>query len=55
MQSLLYATLLLFAWSVSLTHLSLHFLQIPEEDRLLAGVFMGAAYTLFGVPLTGWV
>ncbi|MCS7235782.1 MAG: hypothetical protein RMM30_07405 [Armatimonadota bacterium] len=51
MHSLVYAAALLVAWSASLTHLSLHLLQVPEEDRLLAGVFMGAAYTLLGVPL----
>ncbi len=55
MHSLVYAATLLCVWSVSLTHLSLHFLQIPEEDRLVAGIFMGAAYALLGVPLTGWV
>lgn len=53
MHTLLYAVALLVAWSASLTHLSLHLLQVPEEDRLLAGAFMGAAYTLLGVPLTG--
>jgi hypothetical protein len=55
MHSLVYAATLLVAWSASLTHLSLHLLQVPEEDRLLASVFMGAAYTLLGVPLTGLV
>lgn len=53
MHPLMYAAALLVAWSSSLTHLSLHLLQVPEEDRLLAGAFMGAAYTLLGVPLAG--
>jgi hypothetical protein len=53
MPSLVYAATLLVAWSLSLTHLSLHLLQVPEEDRLVAGAFMGAAYALLGVPLAG--
>lgn len=53
MHGLMYAAALLVAWSASLTHLSLHLLQVPEEDRLLAAVFMGGAYTLLGVPLIG--
>jgi len=52
MAPLVYAAALLVAWSASLTHLSLHLLQVPEEDRLLAGAFLGAAYTLLGIPLT---
>lgn len=41
----------LLVWTLSMTSLSLRALRVPEEDRLPAGLSMGAAFALLGIPL----
>lgn len=51
MGSFLWGAVVLVAWTLSMTSLSVRLLHVPEEDRLAARLSMGAAFTLLGIPL----
>jgi hypothetical protein len=46
---------IMLAWGLSLTLLTLKICRIAEEQHLVAGAFLSAAYGLLATPLLHWL